>query len=143
MMKIRIALGIAAGIYAMAWIQLASAETLNITLANITEANGLVMLEVFAAEEEFKGEQPAVASISQRAQTTAMNFSINLPKGEYGIRVMHDVNGNGELDANFVGMPTEPWAFSNNATGNFGPPKWSEVRFELDGATNQHINLNK
>ena len=58
------------------------------------------------------------------------------------ITVMHDRNDNGELDANFVGMPTEPWAFSNNATGSFGPPGWEQVKFAHQGDTVQRIRLN-
>ena len=56
---------------------------------------------------------------------------------------MHDENGNGELDANFVGIPREPWAFSNNARGNFGPPTWEDTKFELNGQATQTIELNQ
>jgi uncharacterized protein (DUF2141 family) len=40
-------------------------------------------------------------------------------------------------------MPTEPFAFSNNAKGRFGPAKWDDARFEVteDGAV-QIITLN-
>jgi len=55
---------------------------------------------------------------------------------------MHDLNGNGELDTNFVGLPQEPYGFSNNATANFGPPKWNDIRFQLDGNNQQIIDLN-
>ena len=72
-----------------------------------------------------------------------MSFSLTLPAGSYGARIMHDINDNGELDANFVGIPSEPWGFSNNATGSFGPPKWQDVQFELSGDAEQNIRLNK
>ena len=56
---------------------------------------------------------------------------------------MHDENGNGELDANFVGIPKEPWGFSNNAKGKFGPPKWEDVQFSIgEEAVVQAISLN-
>ena len=56
---------------------------------------------------------------------------------------MQDLNGNDELDSNLVGMPREPWAFSNNAAGRFGPPKWKDVRFEMgDSDVTQSIRLN-
>jgi uncharacterized protein (DUF2141 family) len=35
------------------------------------------------------------------------------------------------MDRSFVGKPKEPFGFSNGATGNFGPPKWRDARFEL------------
>ena len=55
---------------------------------------------------------------------------------------MHDLNGNGELDANFLGMPREPWAFSNNAVGRRGPAKWEDAKFEISADTTLEIRLN-
>jgi len=67
---------------------------------------------------------------------------VDLPAGFYGVRVMHDLTGNDELDANFVSMPKEPYGFSNNATPNFGPQKCDGIRFQLDGNNQQVIDLN-
>jgi uncharacterized protein (DUF2141 family) len=71
-----------------------------------------------------------------------MTFEVTLPPGIYGARVLHDLNGNGEMDSNFVGMPKEPWAFSNNATGRLGPAKWQDAKFEISGNTAVEIRLN-
>ena len=35
----------------------------------------------------------------------------------------------------------EPYAFSNNAYGNFGPPEWEDVKFALRGSVTQKIQL--
>jgi len=43
----------------------------------------------------------------------------------------HDLNSNDELDKNFLGIPTEPYAFSNNARG-FGLPPYKKAMFKLD-----------
>jgi uncharacterized protein (DUF2141 family) len=48
--------------------------------------------------------------------------------------VFHDENGNGRLDKNFWGVPTEPYGFSNNAVGTLGAPRFAEVAVALDGA---------
>src|SRR5690625_5362046 len=37
-----------------------------------------------------------------------------LPPGDYALLIYHDENRNGELDQNFVGIPREPIALSNN-----------------------------
>ena len=71
-----------------------------------------------------------------------MTFQISLPEGVYAAQVMHDLNGNGELDANFLGMPREPWAFSNNAVGRRGPAKWEDAKFEISADTTLEIRLN-
>lgn len=54
-----------------------------------------------------------------------------IPHGEYAVSVFHDENDNGELDTGFMRIPKEPIGMSNNARGRFGPPKYSDARFEL------------
>ncbi len=120
-----------------------NAETLTVIIENVKTNGGHIMLRVLAGQQEFKGDEEAITSIKQRAIAGKVSFTIsNLPAGEYGVQIMHDSNSNGKLDSNLVGMPTEPWAFSNNAAGNFGPPKWDDVKFDLSGTITQSISFN-
>lgn len=120
-----------------------AAETLTVVIKNVESANGYIMLVILASEQEFDGDIEAIASMKQRTLAGDNTFTVgNLPEGDYGFRIMHDKNSNGELDSNFVGMPTEPWGFSNNATGTMGPPGWSDVKFSLSGKATQIITLN-
>ena len=38
---------------------------------------------------------------------------------------------NGKNDRNVLGIPKEPYGFSNDVRAIFGPPKWSKSRFEV------------
>lgn len=73
------------------------------------------------------------------------DFSVTvagLPPGDYAIKSFHDVDGNGKMNFNPLGMPLEPYAFSNNARGMFGPPAWSAAAFHVKpGANGQAIKL--
>ena len=53
----------------------------------------------------------------------------SLNYGNYAIKVFHDENSNQELDSNFLGIPTEDYGFSNNASSWFGPPSWEKAQF--------------
>lgn len=125
---------------------LVSAETLSITIADIRESEGRLMIQVANSEKGFEFSEDSAApppvAISQLAEAGEMTFEVTLPPGIYGARVLHDLNGNGEMDSNFVGMPKEPWAFSNNATGRLGPAKWQDAKFEISGDTAVEIRLN-
>ncbi len=124
--------------------QPAFAADLDVTIRGIHSATGMLMIAVVNSEAAFNGEAPAVLSLLLAPREGAVSFSTDaLPEGDYGIRVMHDENGNGDMDSNMVGMPTEPWGFSNNAMGSFGPPGWSDVRFTLDGSASTTIDLNR
>jgi uncharacterized protein (DUF2141 family) len=51
------------------------------------------------------------------------------------------VDGDGRMGTNPFGMPTEPYAASNNARGEMGPPAWSDAAFEVSGETIQTITI--
>ena len=65
----------------------------------------------------------------------------DLPDGDYAISLFIDRNANGKLDSNAMGVPTEPYAFSNNAGGNYGPPNFDHPRFSVKGDTRSLIRL--
>ena len=120
-----------------------SAAELDVRILNIESSEGQLMVAVLASQAAFAGDEAPVMSVILPPKPGLVRFATDaLPAGEYAIRVMHDVNGNGSLDSNLVGMPTEPWGMSNDAAGNFGPPKWEDARFTLDESTSQAIHLN-
>ena len=56
----------------------------------------------------------------------------SLKYDHYAIKVFHDENSNGKLDSNLLGIPTEDYGFSNDASGWFGPPRWEKAMFLLN-----------
>ncbi|MFO1227325.1 DUF2141 domain-containing protein [Roseateles sp.] len=54
----------------------------------------------------------------------------NLPKGAVALSVYQDVNANGKLDQGQMGIPLEPYGFTNDAVGNFGPPTFEQCAIE-------------
>jgi len=67
-----------------------------------------------------------------------------LPPGDYALLIYHDENRNGELDQNFVGIPREPIALSNNYLPK-GPPSFSRasISVESGGAVHQELTLSR
>lgn len=59
-----------------------------------------------------------------------LQFS-KLHYGDYAIALFQDENGNEKLDKNFVGIPTEPFAFSNNFRPKFGGPPFEKCSFSF------------
>jgi uncharacterized protein (DUF2141 family) len=51
----------------------------------------------------------------------------NLPDAPLALSLFQDANANGRLDMNAMGIPVEPFGFSNNAAGNFGPPQFEQA----------------
>ena len=119
---------------------------LTVSVGAIKTSDGQIMLRLVGSEEQLADAGSSIASLILTPSSEGVSFSLhNLPAGTYGIQLFHDENSNSELDANMIGIPKEPWAFSNNAAGRFGPPKWEDIRFEInadDTAVTQDISLN-
>ena len=59
-----------------------------------------------------------------------------LAPGSYAIRAVHDVDADGDIDVNKLGIPTEPFGFSKDAMGKMGPPTFREASFTVKPGTN-------
>jgi uncharacterized protein (DUF2141 family) len=58
----------------------------------------------------------------------------DLVPGTYAVALFHDRNSNGFLDKKALGIPKEPYGFSNNASATFGPPSFERAKIVLDGS---------
>ena len=96
---------------------------------------GQVKIGVFNSSEKWLGKQPVYSSTIQVDGQT-VTWKINdVPYGDYGVAVFHDENGNGKMDKNVLGMPLEPYGFSNNVRIALGPPKWEKAKFTVKSST--------
>ena len=55
----------------------------------------------------------------------------DMPPGDYALTAYHDENNSGEIDRNALGIPTEGYAFGNDAMGFMGPPKFEDTAVTL------------
>ena len=64
------------------------------------------------------------------------------PHGDYAIVLVHDENGNHDMDNNFLGLPKEPYAFSNNVRPHLSAPPFKDAKFSVGkGETVVQIKL--
>ena len=70
-----------------------------------------------------------------------MTILIQLPKGDYSVAIYQDVNNDKELNTNLVGIPKEPYGFSNNVMGAFGPPSFEAAKVQFPSTNSITINL--
>jgi uncharacterized protein (DUF2141 family) len=115
------------------------AADLTITIEKLRSSQGQILLCVFSGESsdpaEFpdctKGRPVRTAKTAISGGKAAISFK-GLKDGIYAVAAIHDENGNGQLDTNFIGIPVEGIAISNNPS-LFGKPKFKEGQFDLKG----------
>ena len=114
-----------------------STTSLTVTVDGIETVSGKISLGLFDQAGYDSGNAVNGGMITVDGNSVSITFE-DLAPGEYGIKLFHDVNDNGAMDTNPFGMPTEPYAFSNNAKGRFGPAKWDQAAFEVGVEATTH-----
>lgn len=104
--------------------------TLTVNLTNFEESGKYVQVGLYNSKANwlkinFLGKKVLVEN------GKAVVIFKKLPLGVYAISCFFDLNDNDDLDSGFMGIPKEPFAFSNSASAFFGPPSWEKASFTL------------
>ncbi len=109
-------------------------STLTVEIAGLAGASGNVFIAVYDSDDTWLGDEVVVEKkvvIAEALDGDVVRTELELPVGEYALSVFYDRDDDGELDTNFIGIPKEPVALSNNAVPKFGPPSYSDAVFTL------------
>lgn len=116
---------------------------LTIEISGMETDKGKVFIALFSSKETFlksgKATKGTNASVKNKKATA---YFKGLKKGEYAVSLFHDENDNNKMDTRIFGIPKEPYGFSNNAKGFMGPPKFKDVKFNLDANKTVIIKVN-
>jgi|UPI000693A67B uncharacterized protein (DUF2141 family) len=87
-------------------------------------------------EATFLQDESALSSIvlSPRGEADVSGQLEALPHDTYAVAVFQDMNGNNQLDKNALGIPTEPYAFSNNPVVKWRAPTFNDAAVPLTQA---------
>ncbi|MDP5158992.1 MAG: DUF2141 domain-containing protein [Flaviramulus sp.] len=106
-----------------------NSKTITVTIENITNNNGHVLLALHTENTFMKGNgiQTQESKIIDGKITVTFE---NVKVGSYAIMALHDENDNKTMDFSESGMPKESYGMSNNPAG-FGPPQFATAKFDL------------
>ena len=111
-----------------------AAVPLTVKLSNIeAPGKGTLVFLVFDSEETFPREHDRAIrryEMTDFGRSASHTFT-DLPAGRYAAVVFQDKNGNGEMDANFIGFPREPLVASGME--GMSRPSWKKCSFVLEG----------
>jgi uncharacterized protein (DUF2141 family) len=115
---------------------------LKVTISNIQEDKGNIRLGLYkdAATFPITGKQYKGYEFAVKNHKASIEIH-HIPPGKYAIAVLHDVNSNQKMDKNILGIPLEPYGFSNNARATFSAPTFESASFQHDGSTNLTIKV--
>ena len=123
------------------------AETLIVNVESNYD-KGLALIGIYDKEENFGKAKVNQKLNSEKVLTGAITkitnnkaqIKFDIPFGSYVLSGFQDFDDNGVISGNFLGIPKEPFGFSNDAKGKFGPPKWNDAVF-IFNIPNQEVTL--
>lgn len=121
------------------------ARDLVVNMDGFRSAEGVVYVALFRSADGFPAEQAkALAGLKARVSPKKRRARVvfrDLGPGTYAIAVLHDEDGDGALDTNVLGIPTEGVGASNNVR-TLGPPSFDDAAFRhptADGRVLVHV----
>ncbi len=100
-------------------------------IRGLRNTDGGVMAFLHASEDTFPKKFNQAAHRARRRSLNGTSISLkfdSVDPGTYALVVIHDENGNGKMDKNFVGFPKEGIGASNVKKGR---PSWSTAKFTV------------
>lgn len=110
--------------------------TIELRMENLEQASGAIWVAFYDQPDTFLKDEGIVNQVVQRVQTAPVQTITiaDVRPGDYAIAVFHDLNDNQKLDKNALGVPTEPYAFSQDCRQKFRAPRFEEARLTLNKA---------
>ena len=110
---------------------LARAGDLVVTVRGVDSAAGILRVAACPPDGYPDGTCRFIARAPARIGTMELRIT-GLPEGRHGVSVYQDVDGDGKLGKDWLGRPTEPVGFGNDAPiGRFGPPGFEAAAVEV------------
>ncbi|MEQ8471883.1 MAG: DUF2141 domain-containing protein [Marinoscillum sp.] len=124
------------------FIHLFFTSQLTLEVKEIKELKGTLRIAVYDSEATHLDEETiAFYKEVPVTETGSMTIELDLPDGTYSIAIYHDLNNDKKLNTNLVGIPKEPYGFSNNVMGTFGPPSFEAARVMIPNSYSLSISL--
>ncbi|MBN8280723.1 MAG: DUF2141 domain-containing protein [Gammaproteobacteria bacterium] len=112
----------------------AGENNLRVIATNVKSDAGSLYVWVYDKKDDWLSDRfrtQAFVKVAGHRTGDRVTVELLLPAGDYALSVFQDVNDNGKLERNFIGIPKEPAGLSNNLRPKFGPPKYKDAVFTV------------
>ena len=119
---------------------------LKVRIDGLRSTRGKILAYVWNQGDGFPSEKQktlTIAEVAIRGGQAEVDVEVPASERRLAVSVMHDENGNGKMDSNFLGIPLEGYATSNNVPHSMiGPPRYKDAEIEMRAsAADVHIKM--
>lgn len=106
---------------------------LSVVVNGIDTHSGTVRVAIYNSQDKFLEKNGYVYNKSAPVgNSKSVRIDFNIPLGAYAVTCYHDINDNKLLDQNYMGIPQEPYAMSNNVSIKWRRPTFDETKFAFN-----------
>jgi uncharacterized protein (DUF2141 family) len=103
---------------------------LTVVVDNLKSPDAPVELSIYGPDNKFPDKDDHLKNYRFKPKNGKLVAKIkDLPYGELAVALYQDVDSNGEINKNGIGIPTEPYAFSNNFRPIIKAPTFEDCKF--------------
>lgn len=115
---------------------------ITVKITNIENTNGFIEIGLYNNAKLFPnvGKTYLMKRIRPTGKVITYKFKY-LKSGNYAFCIYHDQNNDKKCNKNLIGVPTEPYAFSNNFRPRFSKPTFSDCSFFIKEGKTITINM--
>ncbi|TGE20534.1 DUF2141 domain-containing protein [Hymenobacter aquaticus] len=114
----------------------AATSLVSVVVTDLPSTKATVKLYFYNVKDNFlKRGSYTLLKYVKPAGSRQITLPVDLPHGEWAVALTQDLNNNDLVDKNFMGIPTEPYAFSNNVRPKLAPPAFDECKFLVNGVS--------
>jgi uncharacterized protein (DUF2141 family) len=113
---------------------------LTIRVENVLPSGGMIRLGLYDEARYPDDNSKPVESADVPAVPGETVVTLHgIAPGIYAIQTFQDVNSNNKMDTSWVGLPLEPFGFSQDATPFLSKPAFGDVKFTLAAGENVQV----
>ncbi len=123
-----------AGLLFSAAVSAAGDPNLRVIATNVQSDAGQIIVWVYDNKDDWLSDRYRTfknVKVAGKRVGDSVTLELLLPPGEYALSVFHDLDNDTKLKRNFIGLPKEPAALSNNPRPKFGPPRYKDAVFSI------------
>ncbi len=114
---------------------------LTVIITNINIIKGEIEIGFYNNPDAFPDDGGEYKKLRVKVNEKNMKINIELPKGVWAVAIYQDINKDKECNTNFLGIPKEPYGFSNNIKPILSAPSFNKTKFKLYKNKSITINL--
>jgi uncharacterized protein (DUF2141 family) len=114
-----------------------STKPLTVVIENLGSETAPVEISIYGTENKFPSpkDQLKVFRFTPKGPTLTATLP-GITYGEYAIATYQDMDGDGKIGKNMIGIPTDPYGFSKNYRPTVKAPNFKDCSFKYDESMN-------